>query len=167
MYVSYFRTNDIKWQIHIFCVHIQFMCVYLINVKTTPTTTSSTIQSADHSMSIQPWLVADTYQVRTQRDTNSLRKEIKMSRIRYTWYQRPGTTNHPYHLGTDATFFLPRTQPLTKNLLLIHTSKYNIPPPSISIILWHFVIWLMIFVCLHLVQLLMCILDFLFMWGCC
>ena len=47
-----------KWPIHIFCVN------NLMNVKTT-TTTSSTIQSADRSTNIQPWLVADAYQVRT------------------------------------------------------------------------------------------------------
>ena len=40
-----------------------FVCIF--NVKTTTTTTSSTIQSTDHSMNIHPWLVPDTYQVRT------------------------------------------------------------------------------------------------------
>ena len=62
-----------------------------------------------------------------------------MSRIRCTRYQRPGTTNHPHHLGTDVTFFLPRSH-LKKTLI---NTWYNIPPPSILIILLHF----MVFVC--------------------
>ena len=41
------------------------LCVHLIKVKTTTTTTSSIIKPAHHYMNIQPWLVADTYQVRT------------------------------------------------------------------------------------------------------
>ena len=35
-----------------------------------------------------------------------------ISWIRCTRYQRPGTTNHPHHLGADVTFCLPRPQHL-------------------------------------------------------
>ena len=74
-------------------------------------------------------MVADTYQVRTGyvfREIQIIyRKKAKRSRIRYTRYQRPGTTNHPHHLGTDVTFFLPRPQDLKT---LINT-RCDIPPP--------------------------------------
>ena len=41
-----------------------------------------------------------------------------ISWIRCTRYQRPGTTNHPHHLGADVTFCLPRPQHLTQTLLI-------------------------------------------------
>ena len=53
------KNSSTKWPIHI------FLCAYLLLRMKTTTTTSPTIQSADHSTNIQPWLVADTYQVRT------------------------------------------------------------------------------------------------------
>ena len=75
------------------------------------------------------------------------------------------TSNHPHHLGTDVvTFFLPRPQHLTKALLL---TNIICPLPSISIIISHFVLRFMVCVCLHLVQLLMCVADFVFIWDCC
>ena len=67
-------------------------------------------------------MVADTY---ARRDINSLQKNNKISRIRYTGYQRPGTTNDPDHLGTDVTFVLPRPQHFTKILLI----NIVYPPP--------------------------------------
>ena len=39
---------------------------------------------------------------------------------RYTRCQRPGTTDHPHHLGTDVTVFLSRPQQLTKTFSLIN-----------------------------------------------
>ena len=69
-------------------------------------------------------MVADTYQARTWRHTNYLQKYIYIyiSRTRYTrsWYQRPGTTNHPHHLGTNVMFFLPRPHRITKTSLWIN-----------------------------------------------
>ena len=38
--------------------------------------------------------------------------------MRYTRYQRPGTTNHPHPLGTDVTLFLPRPQHVKKTFLI-------------------------------------------------
>ena len=90
-------------------------------------------------MNLQPWLLIRTRYVR--RETRLIYRKTKISRIRYTRYLRPGTTNHPHHLGTDVTFFFPRPQHLKKTLI------NTICPPSISIVLLHFVLWLMAFVC--------------------
>ena len=58
--------------------------------------------------------VPGTYEDRYKSPTG----KTKISRIRYTRYQRSGTTNQRHHLGTGVTFFLPRPH-LTKTLLII------------------------------------------------
>ena len=75
------------------------------------------------------WSVSGTHVERYKLSTEK-KREYRELGTWYTWYQRPGT-NHPHHLGTDVTFFLPRPQHLTKSLLL-----FNIiyPPPSILIL---------------------------------
>ena len=74
-------------------------------------------------MNIQPCLL-----IRTSTHVETLILQIiyrkKKSRIGYTTrYQRPGTTNHPRHLGTYVTLFLPQPQHL-KNTLI-----NTMPPP--------------------------------------
>ena len=137
-----------------------FVCIF--NVKTT-TTHWSTIQSADRSMSIQPWLLIRTRYAR--RETHILyRQKTKISRIRYTRYQRPGTTNHPHHLGTDVTVFRPHHNTSGRYCTWLINTIY--PPPSILIIISHIVLWLMIlFVCTWCIC--WCVLLFFFGGGYC
>ena len=93
------KNSNISQPIHI------VVCVY----------TLSTIQSADHFMNIQLWLLIRTRYVRTEILQLSTEK-TKISRIRYNLV--PTTANnHPHHLGTDVTFSLPRPQHLKKTLI--------------------------------------------------
>ena len=59
----------------------------------------------------------------------NIQKKYKISRISYTRYQRNGSTNHPHHLGTDVTFFLPRPPAPHEDII----NQYNTPPLLLSL----------------------------------
>ena len=96
------------------------------------------------------------------RDTNSpQKKKKKKSRIRYTWYQGPGTKtwyqqSSPPRNRCDV---FPPTTTTPHEDIIVDQYEYTIPPSSIltikyfevlrSIIL-HFMLRLVIFVCLNL-----------------
>ena len=106
-------------------------------------------------MNVQPWLLICIRYVR--RDTSYLQNKTKISRIRYTRYQRPGTTNHPHHLQSDMMFSLSLLQHLKKTLINI-----VYPHPSFGLF---FAFRVMADFCLQLVQLLMCNVDYFFHLG--
>ena len=108
------------------------------------------------------WYVPGTHVERYKLSTD----KTKISRIRYTWYQRSGTTNHPHHLGTDVTFSLPRPQHLTKTSLFVNRSTIP-PPPSVLITISHFVLWLIFFLFVCTWCSCWCVLLIFFIWDCC
>ena len=81
-----------------------FVCIF--NVKTT--TTSSTIKSADHSMNIQPCMF-DCWYLSTHVEIYKFSAQKKISRIRHTRYQRPGTTSHPWASTSNRCDVFPPT----------------------------------------------------------
>ena len=73
-------------------------------------------------MNIKTWLLIRISHARIEIQVST--EKTKKSIIRYI-YQRPGTTNHPHHLGTDVAFFLPLLEDTIIN-------QYSIPPPPLD-----------------------------------
>ena len=112
--IKIFALITQKWPIHVFCTW------YIFNLCEDNSNFIHPIHRSFYEYTtMHGWLLIRTRYTRYTRREIQFSTENTKSRIRYTWYNRPGT-NHPHHLGTDVTFFLLRPQHLTQTLLLIN-----------------------------------------------